>query len=372
MNRKILLKLGRQVWKYKSELFPPFTRRSNELVKRFWRIYVRPPLETKQYVDLEAYDVTMIKIDSIRTGLQPKQVAVTQDKKYALVTCMEAKKIQVFSLSPKLTLIDEMAFSEQCVEIVIKGNTCFVTTTDFEREKTPQNHLWIIDIPNRKVLSSVPTGGNWSKVIAITPDNMQILISNWKSNTVSVIDISNLHSPKLSQILEIKKCPRGIGFTSDGKTALISLFHSGNIAELKNKRGKWEIAFISKPFDEPRYAGNPRHVLISANDRYAYLSNQGRNLINVWNIANRVWEKAYLVGKGPKTIAFVDTNEKQLLVTCSGSDRVCLVDTQSGSIVGVSQKTGALTTGLCPLSKTDFLVTGFEDATLERFRISGR
>lgn len=359
----------KEIHKYRKELLN--SQRATELVKRWWRIYVSPPKESNVCVDLDAIDEIYTKTEQGDTAPQPKQVVITENKKTALVSCMSGKKLEFFDTF-SLNLLYEIKLPGQCVEVTTRGDLAFATTTNFARETPFHNKLWIINIPNREIVSSVDTQGNWSKVAAITPDMSQALISNWQSNSISVIDIKNPVGPKVTQILEIRKCPRGIAFTNDSQIAIVANFYSGNIAELRRTEQRWEIAYTSEPFDHPNYSGNPRHVLISPDNKFAYVSNKGRNFVHVWSIGERKFVTSFVVGKGPNTIDFADNSKGKILVSCSQSDRVCVLDLTSGKIVGTSPKTGGNTTGICALSDTEFLATSFDSNSLEKFTLTSQ
>lgn len=356
-----------KIYKYRSELIDP--KKAFVLAKRWWKIFVAPPKEKEIFIDPSSLTEIYTCTGSTQTATQPKQIAITPDKKTALVSCMSSKLLQFYDTT-SLDLIHELEMPNQCVEVTIKDNIAFATTTDFKIDPPFHNQLSLIDIKAKKILSSVDTNGRWSKVIAVTPDGKQALVSNWKSSSISVIDVTNHFKPKLIQIINIQKCPRGIAFTSDGKIAIVANFYSGNIAELQKVGLKWKISFESKPFDIPNFPGNPRHVLISADDSIAYISNKGRNLIHFWSIPERKFIKSIVIGKGPNTIDYVNPEKNKILVSCSQSDRVFLLDLVSGEIKGISPETGKNTTGMCNLSQTEFLATGFDSNTLEKFTLS--
>ena len=369
MNLIFIKDVFKDIYKHRGELTD--SKRRNELIKRWWRIYVMPPPETNVYIDLERQPEIFRKSGFTLTADQPKQVALTNDRKTALVSCMSSRKLQFFE-AESLQKTGEIDMEEQCVEVITRGDLAFATTTNFVEQPPFHNKLWVVDIPNQRIVSGVKTEGNWSKVIAITPDGLQALVSNWQSNSISVINIANPEKPTVTQVVPLRKCPRGIAFTSDGGKAIVANFYSGNIAELAKVADRWKVIYESEMFDQPRYPGNPRHVLISPNNHFAYISNKGRNLIHVWSIPERRFVTSYSVGKGPNTIDYFGHVSDQLIVSCSHSDRVCLLDLKTGKVLGVSPKTGENTTGMCALSETEFLATGFNSNSLEKFTLTNR
>lgn len=337
---------------------------TSENVKRFFNIYINPPKERGIFSEpLELPEITTIE-DKIDTRAQPKQVIYNEITKKAFVSCMEGRTLQIFKIEDKKIIFeDEIYFEDQCVEVSLLKNMALVTTTNFDRPpKVLRNKLWIIDQESKEIISTIDTGGNWSKLIAIRPQADEVLISNWHSHDISVINIAEPRNPKLKQILKWGEAPRGIAFLPNGNQAIVTGFYSGNLGMLSRNRNGWTTSHTTKPFDGSKYSGNMRHVLITSDGKAAIISNLGRNLIHFWNIKNKSFEESISVGKSPNSIDFLD--KKHIIISCRDSSYVYIVDINLKKVVGRSQKTGAEPTGLC---KTDsgFLVTNFKDSTME-------
>lgn len=346
-------------------LFPKIT---SENIQRFFRIYINPPKERGIILDPLNLTEEAFRESKIDTKAQPKQVVYNNETKEAFVSCMEGRTLQVFKIQDKKIKFEtEISFEDQCVEVALHNDLLFVTTTNFNRPPSePRNRLWLLDQRSKKIISSVDTGGNWSKLIAVRPQGNELLISNWHSHDISVIDITDPENPNLKQILKWGEVPRGIAFLPNGNSAIVTGFYSGNIGVLiKNNEG-WESSFTSKPFDAPNYSGNMRHVLITSDAKTAIISNLGRNLLHFWNIENRTFEKSILVGKSPNSIDFISSDK--VAVSCRDSSYVYLVDTNFRKVVGRSQKTGAEPTGLCKVG-SGFLVTNFKENSMELYSI---
>lgn len=345
-------------------------RKLRKNLKRFWEIYVIPPKERSIFIPPEKLPQISRKINQIPTRKQPKQVIFDSEANLAYVSCMEGKTLQVFRIKENdIILQKNIEFEDQCVEVLAGRRRIFVTTTNFERLPSRwRNKLWILDTHSLETISSVNTGGNWSKLIAIRPQEDELLISNWHSHDISVIDIKNPSSPKLRQVLKWGEAPRGIGFLPTGNEAIVTGFYSGNLGVLeRNQTGKWEVTFTSQPFDFPNYPGNMRHVLISQDGKQAMISNLGRNLVHVWDIKERRFLNSFSVGKSPNSMSFI--KKDVLAVSCRNSSSVYLLDLSSQQILGRSELTGKEPTGLCSL-KSGFLVTCFGDNTLEWHDVS--
>lgn len=337
-----------------------------ENIHRFFRIHVNPPKEKGIFLEPSKLPEITTLEDRIDTKAQPKQVVYNETTKKVFVSCMEGRTLQIFKIeNKKIALENEISFEDQCVEVALLKNIAFVTTTNFDRPpNTLRNKLWMINQESKEIISSIDTGGNWSKLIAIRPQEDEILISNWHSHDISIVNITEPRNPKLKQILKWGEAPRGIAFLPDGKSVIVTSFYSGNLGILsKDSEGIWKSSYTGPPFDKPNYSGNMRHVLISKDNQTAVISNLGRNLLHFWNIENRTFENNIPVGKSPNSIDFIDSTDL-IAVSCRDSSYVYLVDSKLRKVVGRSSMTGAEPTGLCGLNSR-FLVTCFKDNTLE-------
>jgi len=338
------------------------------LARRAWRIYVRPPEESKVSLDLGGLPVLSERIAQVQTQLEPKQVTVHPGRQLAFVSCMKGQVVQAFDYSDgRLRLVREWPFPEQCVEVEVVGDLLFVTMTNFARGPGERSRLAIVDIGLGEVLSTIDTRGEWSKVTKLHPNGRLVFISNWHSHNVSVVDISNVRRPKVLQVIPCGESPRGIDFTADGK-CLVTGFYSARIYTLKEQNGQWEVVAESQDFDPEGYSGNMRDILVSPDGRYAWVSNLGRNLVHRFDIKRGEITDSILVGQHPNSIGFLDREGKTLLVSCREDDVVCFVDTGKLEVVGRSAKTGRKPTGLA-IIEGGFLITNFADGTLEKHRV---
>lgn len=339
-----------------------------ENIHRFFRIHVNPPKEKGVFLEPSKLPEITTLEDRIDTKAQPKQVVYNQTTKKAFVSSMEGRTLQIFKIeNKKIALENEISFEDQCVEVALLKNIAFVTTTNFDRPpNTLRNKLWMINQESKEIISSIDTGGNWSKLIAIRPQEDEILISNWHSHDISIVNITEPRNPKLKQILKWGEAPRGIAFLPDGNQAIVTGFYSGNLGVLSRGKNGWTVDHTTKPFDGSNYSGNMRHVLITSDAKTAIISNLGRNLLHFWNIENRTFEKSISVGKSPNSIDFISSDK--VAVSCRDSSYVYLVDTNFRKVVGRSQKTGAEPTGLCKAG-SGFLVTNFKENLMELYSI---
>lgn len=288
---------------------------------------------------------------------QYKQVKYVRSKRYLILTSMVGRSIKIFSAdevfenySPnieKVTLpLYTRHFKHQVVEVCINPNEkyAFFSLTDFGKEGL-KDRVFCLDLNSFQKVFTIDTRGKWSKYIAYHPDDL-LVISNWHSNDLSIIDVRNLDQPRVVQIIPCGVSPRGIAFTSDGNLGLVAGFYSRNLTYLKYipKKRRFSIEKISAPFDYPNYSGNMRHVVIDRKDENAYISNMGRNLIHRVDLSKKEIVESYPCGSHPNTIVLSD-NSKYLAVSCRKSNIICLLDTATGRIQSIVD-TGPMPTGL--------------------------
>jgi YVTN family beta-propeller protein len=108
--------------------------------------------------------------------------------------------------------------------------------------------------------------GEVPKYVAVTPDSKYVLVSNWQSFTLSVIDV---HTSKVVKTVPLGPYPRGIAVSPDSKTAYVAVMGSTDIAVV-------DLTDFSVSWINGVGAG-PRHLCMAGNGKYLYatLNNEG-------------------------------------------------------------------------------------------------
>jgi YVTN family beta-propeller protein len=158
------------------------------------------------------------------------------------------------------------------------------------------------------------------KYVALTPDDSTLLVTNWCSFDLSVIDTT---SGKETARVALGRHPRGIAITADGETAYVAVMGSTNIAvvDLKTRAVDW----IKGVGD------NPRHLVLSPDDRYLYATLNGddrvvRIDIDTSSVVNRI-----STGDAPRSMAISDDG-RSLYVVNYESDTISKLDTASMTV----------------------------------------
>lgn len=150
--------------------------------------------------------------------------------------------------------------------------------------------------------------GKTPKVIAITADDKFLLVSNWHSNSVSVIRINDSIPPFGKKVRDIKTgiLPRGIA-VSEGlypKTYVANM--GSNLISLINNKS-WKV-------EKNIHTGyNPRHI-VSADERVYVSYNTTSEIACINKLDNRTLFKAS-TSAHPRTIA-ISKNQRFLFAAC--------------------------------------------------------
>ena len=113
-------------------------------------------------------------------------------------------------------------------------------------------------------ITGVAQVGMVPKYIAVTPDNRYILVTNWCSFDLSVIDRATF---KEVHRIPLGTDPRGIAVSRDSRTAYIAVMGSSDVARLD--LGSFALGWY-------RGVGlSPRHVVLSPGGQFLYVTLNG-------------------------------------------------------------------------------------------------
>ena len=110
-------------------------------------------------------------------------------------------------------------------------------------------------------ITGVAQVGMVPKYIAVTPDNHHILVTNWCSFDLSVIDRATF---KEVRRIPVGTDPRGIAVSPDSRTAYVAVMGSSDVARLD--LGSFALGWY-------RGVGrSPRHVVLSPGGQFLYVT----------------------------------------------------------------------------------------------------
>lgn len=186
--------------------------------------------------------------------------------------------------------------------------------------KYDPSFLYRIDTKNLKVDQVIQVGAV-PKYTAVSPDNHWVLVSNWCSWDLSIID-----SKKSQEIkrIELGAYPRGIVVDKNSENAYIAVMGSSDIAKVNLKR--FSVNWLKN-------VGNaPRHLNISPDSKYLYATLNGEGRIAKIDLnTGKVIDKVS-TGRAPRSMVISD-NGAYLYVVNYFSNTVSKVSTNDMKVV---------------------------------------
>lgn len=130
------------------------------------------------------------------------------------------------------------------------------------------------------------------KYLAVTPDGRYVLVANWISYTLSVIDTAS--DTQLREI-RIGPYPRGIAVSPDSKWAYIAVMGSTSIARVDLT--DFSVHWI-------RGVGlSPRHLVLSPDGGYLYATLNGSGRVVKISLSSRKVVDSVATGREPRSMA---------------------------------------------------------------------
>ena len=290
---------------------------------------------------VEAQDSTLRLKKVIRGGLSPKSVVHSGNGLFFAQNMMYSHTVRVYNrdyelvktisdkVKPKDFGIDSIAgtLSGSPVESAFShdGKYAWVSNynmsgdkfinpgcDDCSSNKFDDSYLYKINTETFAI-EKIITVGSVPKYVAVSPDNKYVLVSNWSSGDVSIVDIE-----KSKEIKRIKagRFPRGIVVDSKSKYAYVTIM--GSIHILKIDLENFTTSQIKN-------VGNgPRHLCISSNDSLLYVSLNNEGKIAKINLFNESITKT-ICGGSPRSM-IITPDDKFLYVVNYSINKMSKVD----------------------------------------------
>lgn len=153
------------------------------------------------------------------------------------------------------------------------------------------------------------------KFQASTPDSRYVLVSNWCTWDISVIDTSLNETIKT---VKVGRFPRGLAITQDSTKAYIAVMGSYDIAVLD--LGDFQLSWLKN------MGRSPRHLNLSPDDRYLYVSFNGEGAIGKIDTQTQKLIAKVHTGSQPRSMVLSDDGQ-YLYVVNYASDTISKVDT---------------------------------------------
>ena len=131
------------------------------------------------------------------------------------------------------------------------------------------------------------------KYVAVTPDDRTVLVTNWCSWDLSVVDVAS--NRQVARIPLGGAYPRGIVVSPDSRTAYVALMGSDRIVTVDLRTR------AVRPFATT--GDGPRHLVLSPDAKYVYVTNNGSGTVSKLDRATGRVLVTTRVGQQPRSLA---------------------------------------------------------------------
>ncbi len=325
-------------------------------------------LFTSSFLWAQEHVPVLTKAGTYKCGRQPKQVLFSPDSKYIIMPLLEDTGFDIFSVQEKKIIkrinppnAAKLGFAEGL--FIPEKNTFLVS------QMTTAN-VYEYSYPSFELIRTIPTGGNWSKFIAFSPEKQLLAVSNWVSNDVSLIDYK---SGKCLKMISTGAAPRGLYFIEGGKSIISLSFDDGLIEKFDVESGK-QLSVIKVD------KGAMRHIVLNSDNTKAYVSDMYHRLVYEVELDTFKINRKTQVFNNPNTIKLY--NNRWLFVSSRGPNnkedytkrspengKIQLIDTTTMKAV-LSFEGGNQPTGLDVSPDGKYLCfSNFQDENIELYEI---
>lgn len=310
---------------------------------------------TLHIIDVETTETLHI----LDTGLEPHEVEISADEKWAVVTnygnsenpgnslsvfdLTEFKLaktidlgehtrphgIQAYGESQKMLVTSEGSNSlllvnietgtiEKIIDTEQTVSHMVAATPDLKRAFVPSistGNLTVIDLESETSIAQLPSGRG-AEGIDITPNGNEVWVSNRADNTIAIFDTSSL---ELLHTLDCEDFPIRMKFTPDGSKTLVSNARTGDVTVF-DAQNKTLIATVKMDVPLPDEVDDERYFsrqfqgssmpigIVVPNHQKAYVANTNADLVSEIDLETFTITRHFPTGKQPDGINFFNSN----------------------------------------------------------------
>ncbi len=264
--------------------------------------------------------------------LQPKSVVASGDGLFFAQNMMYRHNVSVYDRSgTKVGLVDdrvdlgdfgfdpvtvqgspvEAAFTPDGRYVYVSNYKMYgdgynpVADDSCDRGDWDDSFVYKIDVDTLEIVAVVPTGAV-PKFLQVSPDGSTLVVSNWCGFDVSFIDTDT--DTELGRV-DVGRHPRGVAIDSDNEVAYVTVMGEQRIDVIGLQSRQ-----VLRSYG-PEVAGNtPRHILLSGDDRYLYVSNNLQNSVRKIDLSSGAVVGTASTGTQTRTMAISDDGESLYVV----------------------------------------------------------
>ena len=159
------------------------------------------------------------------------------------------------------------------------------------RNSLSRSFVYRVDLATKKI-DGVVEVGKTPKYLATTPDGRRLLVANWCSYDLSIVDVASMR--QVSSV-HLGPHPRGIAVTKDSSTAYVAVMGAAGIAKVNLKT--LGVSWIRG------VGAAPRHVVLSPDESRLYASVNGTGQVVAVNTATKRVLHRVRTGQQPRSLA---------------------------------------------------------------------
>ena len=163
-----------------------------------------------------------------------------------------------------------------------------------------KSYLYRINLKTYRIDAVYPVGVV-PKVVAVTPDNRFILVSNWCSYDLNVISVAK---QKVYKTIKIGPYPRGIVVSPDSKSAYVAEMGGTTVHEINLTTFKQRLIEVGV---------NPRAIVLSPNGANLYVTLNSSGKVAGFQLSTRKRIGTVTTGKAARSLA-ISTDGTALFV----------------------------------------------------------
>jgi YVTN family beta-propeller protein len=285
-------------------------------------------------------------VDTITGNLSPKSVVASQTGLFFVQNMMYRHTVAVYDRDRELveTISDEVDLSElghRRYEGTVRGAPVEAAFSPDGRYAYVSNYamygpgftrpgddvcspssgydesfLYRIDTEALQIDQAIAVG-SVPKYVATTPDGRYVLVTNWCSYSMSVVDTATAEEIRR---VPLGPYPRGIIVSPDSRTAYVAVMGTSGVAEvdLRSFRVRWMYGI----------GDGPRHVVLDPTGRYLYVTlNRTGGVAKIDTLTRRKVDYVS-TGSYPRSMA-ISQDGRSLYVVNYESDTMSKVGTRN-------------------------------------------
>jgi DNA-binding beta-propeller fold protein YncE len=273
---------------------------------------------------------------TLPTGKGPHEVTVSHDGKWALVSNYGVRgepgnSITVIDI-PSLAVTRTISLGERRRPhgmAFFPGDTAFVVTSEVSRE------VLIVDFRDGRIRDSLPSNGRATHMVSLSSNGQRLVTANIADATISVIEPP---MQRQARLISVAAQPEGIAITPDGRAAWVG----------SNRDSVVIVASLDgvAHSDTIRGFGLPYRIAISRDGKRAVIADPAKAEVKIFDVAQRrttatiaiprdsILATAEIPGSPSPEGVTISPDNRWAFVTLQGRNRVVTIDVQRGVIVG--------------------------------------